>query len=37
MPNFISDPRSADYGLANMENGFNQTPRTMQMSARIIF
>jgi hypothetical protein len=37
MPNFVTDPRSADYGLANLETGLNQTQRTMQMSARIIF
>ncbi len=37
-PNFVSDPRSADYGLLNFNsNTFNQTPRRMQVSARIIF
>jgi hypothetical protein len=37
MPNFTTDPRAADYGLMNMQNGFNQRPREMQMSLRIIF
>lgn len=37
MPNIVTDPRSADFGLANLVSGTNQTPRTMQMSARIVF
>ncbi len=37
MPNIVSDPRSADYGLANLTGTLNQTPRRMQISARLVF
>jgi hypothetical protein len=36
-PDFITDPRSSDYGLMIAENGFNHTPRRIQLSARIVF
>ena len=36
-PDFITDPRSSDYGLMLGENGFNHTPRQIQVSARIVF
>jgi hypothetical protein len=36
-PQIISDPRSSDYGLMIAENGFNHTPRRIQMSLRFVF
>jgi hypothetical protein len=36
-PSFVTDPRSSDYGLMIAENGFNHTPRRIQLSARFIF
>jgi hypothetical protein len=38
-PNFITDPRSSDYGLMIPESGkgFNHTPRRIQLSARLVF
>ncbi len=36
-PSFVTDPRSSDYGLMIAENGFNHSPRRIQISARLIF
>jgi hypothetical protein len=36
-PRFITDPRISDYGLMIAENGFNHSPRRIQISARLIF
>ena len=36
-PNYITDPRSVDYGLMIGDNGLNHTPRRMQLSLRLVF